>query len=70
MLLLLYGVAVQVATGLLGLAFGVFVAAFVAGRSAIQQEHRRYDDPEPEPGGEPEPEGERDQSLPVQDRSA
>ena len=70
MLMLLYGVAVQVATGLLGLAFGVFVAAFVAGRNAIQQEHRRHDDPEPEPGGESEPEAERDQSLPVQDRSA
>lgn len=32
MLLLLYGVWPQVATGLLGLALGVFIAAFVAGR--------------------------------------
>lgn len=33
MLLLLSGHLVQVATGCLGLAFGVFVAAFVAGRN-------------------------------------
>lgn len=33
MLLLLYGVLPHVATGLLGLALGVFVAAFVAGQN-------------------------------------
>jgi hypothetical protein len=47
MLMLLYGVAAQVATGLLGLAFGVFVAAFVAGRN-ISLSHRRHDDVEGE----------------------
>ena len=56
MLMLLYDVAVQVATGLLGLAFGVFVAAFVAGRN-ISFSHRRHDDAEGEPDIEGEAEG-------------
>jgi hypothetical protein len=46
-------VAVQVATGLLGLAFGVFVAAFVAGRN-ISFSHQRHDDADGEPEGEAE----------------
>ena len=74
MLMLLYGVADQVATGLLGLAFGVFVAAFVAGRN-ISLSHRRHDDDE---GVEPEEPAERveraaeprGRSLPVGDRSS
>ena len=53
MLMLLYDVAVQVATGLLGLAFGVFVAAFVAGRN-ISYSHRRADDAGGEAGIEDE----------------
>ena len=48
-------VAVQVATGLLGLAFGVFVAAFVAGRN-ISFSHRRADDAGGEAGIEDEAE--------------
>ncbi len=79
MLMLLYGVAVQVATGLLGLAFGVFAAAFVAGRN-ISFTHRRHDDGEEEDEHEgagtevplrAEPAAERrEQSLPVGDRTS
>ena len=43
MLLLLYGLAERFATGLLGLALGVFVAAFVAGRN-LPPPRRREDD--------------------------
>ena len=79
MLLLLYGVAPHVATGILGLAFGVFVAAFVAGRNSSLRDYR-HDDPEFEadtplpPPAVPEPartatEG-REQSLPIGDRSS
>ena len=59
MLLLLYGAAERLATGLLGLALGVFVAAFVAGRNLPPP--RREDDDDytdvdlgtPGPGLEP-----------------
>ena len=52
MLLLLYGRAGRLATGLLGLALGVFVAAFVAGRNLPPPRRPDDDDmldlPEPE----------------------
>jgi hypothetical protein len=78
MLLLLYGIAERVATGLLGLALGVFVAAFVAGRN-LPPPRRREDDDEfdlglPEPPQDTiEPpqqtdEQQREHSVPAGDR--
>lgn len=67
MLLLLYGRAQQVATGLLGLALGVFVAAFVAGRN-LPPPRRHDDDENDEIQLRPSVVGE--QSVPVGDRSS
>lgn len=44
MLLLLYGIWPQVATGLLGLALGVFIAAFVAFRQQANEEDEDDDE--------------------------
>lgn len=71
MLMMLYGIAVQVATGLLGLALGVFVAAFVAGRNISNTEHQRHDDPDPDEGpDEHQPVASSSESLPIHDQSA
>jgi hypothetical protein len=78
MLLLLYGTAERVATGLLGLALGVFVAAFVAGRNLPPPKPRDDDDDDSElnftlpppghPEPEPEPEPESEHPVPAGDR--
>jgi len=78
MLLLLYGFAQQVATGLLGLAFGVFVAAFVAGRNMPARDggtDEMDDDGVPPlaPASPPDEAVEADrheESLPIGDRSS
>ena len=77
MLMLLYGVAQQLATGLLGLAFGVFVAAFVAGRNAPTREPGgdQLDDDEVPPLSPSAPDAppaarRPEQSLPIGDRSS
>ena len=76
MLLLLYGVAQQVATGLLGLAFGVFVAAFVAGRNLPARDggSDEMDDGDvpftPAAPAAPPEVRPREESLPIGDRSS
>ena len=77
MLMLLYGVGQQVATGLLGLAFGVFVAAFVAGRNAPSREGGgdEMDEDERRPITPAAPDEPADvhppeESLPIGDRSS
>ena len=71
MLLLLYGLAERFATGLLGLALGVFVAAFVAGRNLPPR--RREDDGDELDLGLPDPPPEtaeppHEHSVPAGDR--
>ena len=76
MLLLLYGVAQQVATGLLGLAFGVFVAAFVAGRNLPARDGGSDETDDGDvpltPAAPPAPPEirPREESLPIGDRSS
>ena len=77
MLMLLYGVAQQVATGLLGLAFGVFVAAFVAGRNTPMREGGGDETDEadaapltPSAPDEPADVHQPEESLPIGDRSS
>ena len=74
MLLLLYGIAERFATGLLGLALGVFVAAFVAGRNLPPPRPREdegddFDLSLPTPPQAPaEPRESREHSVPAGDR--
>lgn len=78
MLMLLYGIAPHLATGILGLAFGVFVAAFVAGRNSPIRDYR-HDDQEFEEDAPlpstlrdrpPPVADDREQSLPIGDRTS
>lgn len=71
MLLLLYGTAERVATGLLGLALGVFVAAFVAGRNLPPPRPREDEGDDADftlPSPPQEPAEPREHSVPAGDR--